>query len=109
MYKQIKNIKIVVTKKNGDYIEIPLNETLISDLYDVFYMICPDCFGTFKLNNVEKSVVKLSEITAFIVHDVMGEGKMFSCKGELKKRFYMVKKPRWKSVTEKYKGRKKQG
>ncbi len=99
-------IKLIIEDKNKGKIEIPLANREIRDIYNIGYMIEEDSWKTIKLNKCDKSWVSFHRKIEHIIHDVLGEGKNYSIKniknGKTKfvlnkKRFYILKKPKWSS------------
>ena len=101
--------KIVAEHCKKGIIEIPISRKLLHGIADVPFMMdgCEDCWGTFKLNNIDKEVKKFHEIMLFLAFDVDGDGVAYEMvepkkKGgkyktkKIKSDFVLIKKPKWK-------------
>ena len=101
------------------FVNIPLTIRECRSIYDLTYML-DNAWADIKLNKIEKEVNSFSEKMEHLIHDVIDGGRMCSVrspkhhitiKGKrakvikqkagyipVKKRSYIVKKPRWREL-----------
>ena len=111
----------IVIEHNNEYIEIPVPLKEWKAIYDVLWlppMSKRELKESIKLNKFEKEISSFHHKVEWMIHDILNEGRVYSMntkkyhitlKGEkgktiqqkggfklLKKRHYVVKKPKWK-------------
>ena len=94
-------IKIIVKNKKKGIIEIPLTKKEISAMFQAGFM-ADEMFETLKLNNVDVPFFSLHRKFLHLLNDVIDGGKTYSTDKKThkfklnRKRYYIVKKPKWK-------------
>lgn len=98
--------KIVAEDKKKGKIEVPISWGEIAMLFDLKFMICPDCIQCLKDNKIDKYFWKLVKKTDYLM-DIKydgGFGQIVEDRNtksgyrfkRSKEKFYMHKKPEWK-------------
>ena len=113
---------VIRAEDKGKYVNIPLTIRECRAIYDLTYML-DDSWADIKLNKIENEVNSFGEKIEHLIHDVIDGGRSYSYrspkhhitikKGKgvkvikqkagyvpIKKRSYIVKKPKWKKVNE---------
>lgn len=110
---------VIRAEDKGKFVNLPLTIRECRAIYDLTYML-DNSWADIKLNKIEKEVNSFSEKMEHLIHDVIDGGRMYSfrspkhhitIKGKkakvikqkagnvpVKKRSYLVKKPRWKKL-----------
>jgi len=94
------NVKIVCTSEKG-VIEIPLTTEEVRALGDLAFWFEEIDWKNFKLNKIDKPVASLTQKWAFLLFDVVDDGRSYKCDAKLDKfvfsgNHYIVKKPKWR-------------
>ncbi len=98
-------IKLVIEDKEM-YVDIPIKINELGAIWHLGFMLGDDTdvMETMKLNKMDKDFWEVWKKIEFAINDVFHKGKTFSSKEvkgkmkfvENKKRWYMVKKPKWR-------------
>lgn len=93
--------KIIAEDKKKGKIEIPISFNQLSSIFDAGNLVCPDCIENFELNKFKKDFFQVVRKLEYVI-DIWSDGKcyqMIEGKRKLvKDKFYLVKKPEWKST-----------
>lgn len=95
--------KILAEDKKKGKIEIPVSFGELSSLWDLHWIICPDCIDCMKLNKFDKDFWNFCKKLDYLI-DIKYDGKCYSTKevkGKIikkysKEKYYLNKKPKWR-------------